>query len=196
MGLGGFRADEQRPAGRLAEYLVALDLGATDGTRGWGCSTKRENSRMDQKTDEMTDEELFEISFHLHMGEASCWWTSAMWAIHRLPTDVREFVFEKCYFETMDGMCGTVFRSSSLAYEWVILLGEPPDGDMFSEDSIGIVAHEIAHAFLGHDSLAGMAGKEVPPDHETQACALAAQWGFTGKGIEDPHAGVRGSKRH
>jgi hypothetical protein len=58
---------------------------------------------------------------------------------------------------------------------WVILLDE----NIPEEDRESAIAHEVAHARLGHDRLG-----EMPDDCETQAANLVKEWGFTGKGAD------------
>jgi hypothetical protein len=100
----------------------------------------------------------------------------AIQTVARLPREVREFVFERCVFLSIGhvnhGMAlpGTIAQPDT----WIILLGER----LPQKDAHSIVAHEIAHAWLGHNRFA----LDVPPDCETQAANLTRDWGFTGKG--------------
>jgi len=60
-----------------------------------------------------------------------------------------------------------------LKQRWLIVLSE----DVLSDEPHGSIAHEIAHAYLGHDRQA--IGTSI--DVEYQACDLAAKWGFGGQ---------------
>ncbi len=99
----------------------------------------------------------------------------------RLPRDVRAFVFDRCVFLSAGRMLyGMVLPGATAKPEtWIILLSERMHGD----DLHSFIAHEIAHAWLGHDRLS----PEVPVDHETQAANLAQQWGFIGRGADARH---------
>ena len=104
--------------------------------------------------------------------------------ICRLPDEVAEFALDRCNFVSI-GEEGTGYgivlpgrigvhpgerRSKNI---WIIVLAE----NLPDEDSHSIIAHEIAHAWLGHDRVG-----EIPEDCETQASDLVRQWGFTGRG--------------
>ena len=106
-------------------------------------------------------------------------------AISRLPERVAEFALDRCRFLSVGlvtlGMampgkvCSHPFERRTRNM-WLILLAEGlPD-----EDAHSIVAHEIAHAWLGHDRLS----VELPTECERDAATLTYEWGFTGKGAD------------
>lgn len=111
----------------------------------------------------------------------------------RLPDDVREFALESCRFLSVGradlGMVlpGRVGASEVVSEpRWLVLLEE----NVLSEDVHGIVAHEIAHAFLGHDRLS----IDTPADCEKQAASRAREWGFDGAGTDEGYVtGAAGS---
>ena len=132
--------------------------------------------------------------------------------VERLPDDVQEFVCQRCVFlaladhgmvlpgrvacadlaETAE-MIQEAPRNASLselgdyvqdyertAHKWIVLLQGTPSDDE------SIPAHEIAHAYLGHDRLA-IYGPDKSIEVETQACELTRSWGFQGLGTEVDH---------
>jgi hypothetical protein len=61
-------------------------------------------------------------------------------------------------------------RPEEVQGRWIVLLDErTPEDDM-----LGVVAHEIAHAWLGHDRCTP---DGCPKDCEVQTANLVAQWG-------------------
>ena len=104
--------------------------------------------------------------------------------IAKLPATVAAFAIERCAFVsvgkvacgiTLPGKIGVNARTRRSRNQWVILLTER----LPSHDRHSIVAHEIAHAWLGHDKLS----INLPKDCETKAAGLTKSWGFTGKGV-------------
>lgn len=70
---------------------------------------------------------------------------------------------------------------------WLIILGGKADES--------VVAHEIAHARLGHKCDSYGNEIEIAEKQETEACSLAKRWGFAGRGTEvDPEI-VEGLER-
>ena len=106
----------------------------------------------------------------------------------RLPSDVAEFVFDRCRFVSvgkaalgtvLPGYVGTHPLEKRNDNMWLVVLGE----EFKEKDAHSIVAHEIAHAWLGHDRLA----KDVTVEVEVEACRLVQEWGFTGLGTDVKH---------
>lgn len=102
----------------------------------------------------------------------------------RLPERIREFAIERCAVLSVGHNAYGITWPARIAKKWrvginrrwLILLTENlPPGD---EESI--IAHEIAHAYLGHDR----GSPDLPQDCEEQACNLVAKWGFSGKGAD------------
>src|SRR4051794_24203993 len=81
----------------------------------------------------------------------------------RLPVDVLEFALDQCAFASV----GDGIRAQTLppVGRWLILLG---DGEQLE----AVVAHEIAHAFLGHESPNTDAQEQEVRD-------LVRSWGFS-----------------
>ena len=79
-----------------------------------------------------------------------------------------------------DDLHDYVEQFEQTAARWIILLqGSPPQDE-------SVIAHEIAHAYLGHDRLGISVGLE-PVAIETQACELTRSWGFEGLGTDIDH---------
>jgi len=114
----------------------------------------------------------------------------------RLPDDVRVFALDQCCFLSVGGanhgmvLPGRIGRQEADYTDvgpgesldgdpWLVLLSEslPP------RDAHGIVAHEIAHAWLGHDRLS----LDVSPECEIDTANLTGRWGFTGLGANPEH---------
>ena len=105
----------------------------------------------------------------------------------QLPSDVAEFTLdrcrflsigESCYGMTLPGRIGTHWLDDNSSNVWLILLVENLDR-LPGEDARSIIAHEIAHAWLGHDRTA-----PESEDFRTDAARLTQQWGFYGKGSD------------
>ncbi|MGD2217931.1 MAG: hypothetical protein PVJ64_14330 [Gemmatimonadales bacterium] len=99
----------------------------------------------------------------------------------RLPERPREYALDNCFFLGVGyGMCvGTSIvcmtgREVPPKKFLVVVRDEIPDDDVHS-----VIAHEIAHAWLGHDM-----GPNVPQSGEVEAAKLVAEWGFTGIGAD------------
>ncbi len=58
------------------------------------------------------------------------------------------------------------------------------EGRLEENDLASVVAHEIAHARLGHSANDMLGGEE----QERQACDLRRSWGFDGIGTRPPSA--------
>lgn len=63
---------------------------------------------------------------------------------------------------------------------WLILLDEKIAHNIEPENAQSIIAHEIVHAWLGHDRHS----PDIPKDCEIQAATLTGQWGFQGLGSD------------
>ena len=103
----------------------------------------------------------------------------------QLPKNVREFVYKECAFISIgDSNAGTTFcmeQRNLKNFKWLIVLC---DGAV--NNDISIIAHEIAHATLGHkkfDSHVRKQAKKV----ETDAARLTKKWGFIGLGSDEKH---------
>jgi len=96
-------------------------------------------------------------------------------AVRKLPRKIRGFVFQKVFFTSVEEKGGQCWHKQN-ACPWVIVLGDKADES--------VVAHEIAHAHLGHKAKRGGMEVEVSLRQETDACSLTKQWGFSGCGTE------------
>lgn len=106
----------------------------------------------------------------------------------QLPLDVQLFLYEWCRFAAVgNGIKGQVLPPSE---RWLILLDAGIVADFSEDAAMGIVAHEIAHAVLGHNQLDPTITAKV----EIDAAALAQQWGFIGIGADEKH--VRALYQH
>ena len=133
--------------------------------------------------------------------------TAVLKTVSRLPADVQKYACERCVFLALaeNGMvfpgrityphssesvemfeqvpCGASLLELAdyvETYErkakWIILL----PGCLAADEAQSIIAHEIAHAFLGHDRLSICDFIDV----ETEACNLVRSWGFGGLGAD------------
>lgn len=68
----------------------------------------------------------------------------------------------------------------------LILLSEHIVDKYEREDIVSIIAHEIAHAYLGHANSHSLRSDEVhiADEMEVEACELARSWGFSGRGTD------------
>lgn len=89
----------------------------------------------------------------------------------RLPPDVRNFVYDNCIFWGIASDGGKAFCAQANSHlDWIIILGENADENL--------VAHEIAHCWLGHrHPMERASAKEVGPE-EMAANYKAKEWGF------------------
>ncbi len=101
----------------------------------------------------------------------------------KLPEEVAVFAIDRCRFISIGwGVAGLTFpgRIGVDDYEsplnvWIIVL----DDNISSEHVESVIAHEIAHAWLGHDRIG-----DIPDDCEVVAANLTKEWGFTGHGAD------------
>lgn len=103
-------------------------------------------------------------------------------AIHRLPSDVREFSLGECIFLSIgQAAAGKTLPGRIQETGWIIVLDEREFSEATDEEeALSVVAHEIAHAWLKHDCLS----PDCPKDCEIAAANLAGEWGFTGRGTD------------
>ena len=101
----------------------------------------------------------------------------------RLPRAIADSLVDQCYFIS-DFNMGSV-RPGSLygKFEAVVFLHEEVK-DMAGEGD-AIIAHELAHAHLGHHHQFGKDHSlEVHRKSEQEAADLAMEWGFVGKAAD------------
>jgi hypothetical protein len=96
----------------------------------------------------------------------------------RLPAEVRDFALDQCVFASI-GPELPAMAIQPPPGRWVVLLSE-------GEPSESVVAHEIAHAWLGHETWGTVAEE---PRLESEVRGLLISWVFTGLGATiDGHA--------
>jgi hypothetical protein len=97
--------------------------------------------------------------------------------IHKLPGQIREFVYYECRFIALDTAGGQVCCLRKAKRPCLLVLGQ----DLPDENAI---AHEIACAWLGHQSGPGLGEPREARPEEEAACDLIRQWGFSGFGTK------------
>jgi hypothetical protein len=109
----------------------------------------------------------------------------------KLPIDVARFVIDRCSFVStgrvnlgliLPGRIGVHFLERRSRNTWVIILSE----NLPASEEESVIAHEIAHAWLGHDRLA-----EMSDDVEIEAANLTKLWGFVGRGADPEYCNAR-----
>jgi hypothetical protein len=95
--------------------------------------------------------------------------------VMRLPDEVKEYVYEDCRIAAIGGedTLGAVFAPGT---QWFVMLDATIAKKFDDKTAMGIIAHEIAHAWLKHDK----GDWRLKTTCEPEAADLAAQWGFTG----------------
>jgi hypothetical protein len=99
--------------------------------------------------------------------------------IGKLPDRVAHFALDRCvYFSAGRANRGMVLPARTLGRgKWVVILTET----IPERIAQGVIAHEIAHAWLKHDRYAfKIDGAGV----ESAAAQLAREWGFTGRAAD------------
>jgi hypothetical protein len=95
--------------------------------------------------------------------------------VSRLPDEVQTFVFTRCFFVSLSGLNGPVGLAAAPVRlpcdrPWVIGLRN----SLPRADALGVIAHEIAHAWLGPN----VPLAQIPSDSEARADEQAEAWGF------------------
>jgi IrrE N-terminal-like domain len=125
--------------------------------------------------------ELAEANLAHYFGEDLETHGALVRSLARLPAAVREFAIDECVFVSIGKSVRGLCRPTTMVGEarWMIVLDE-----RLAPSSIETaVAHEVAHAYLGHDL-----GDTSTTHEEVEAAArqLAREWGFRGFGAEPP----------
>jgi hypothetical protein len=114
--------------------------------------------------------------------------------VTRLPEDVAEFAADRARVHYVSvGASNYGMTLSGKAIARLTPDGWDPEGSFFvvlvdplpEAHAHSIIAHEIAHAWLGHDRLG-----DAPEDCEIQVCKLVASWGFVGIGADAEHCHI------
>lgn len=202
-------------AKKILESIDGIDVpGTIDYFKVNGCDC---DSEILNNVDTLSDDaKNFDINERLDYSPSrGSLHTALISTIRKLPKEIREFALENCFFLSMEeGLNGTVVagshgsnirwhmlehledeekikRINDLERKWrtIVLL----DYKIASDDDVdSIVAHEIAHAYLGHDHMMlgevenrEVNGQSVPVlKLEYEAYKLTASWGFTGRGAD------------
>jgi len=200
---------------KIMESMESIDIPATiDYLQNNGCSCDCEIlNNVDTLSD---DAKNFDINERLDYSPSrGSLHTALISTMKNLPREIREFALENCFFLSMEeGLNGTVVagshgsnikwhmlehledeekikRINNLERKWrtIVLL----DYKIASDDDVNsIIAHEIAHAYLGHDQMTlgevenrEVNGQSVPVlKLEYEAYELTRSWGFTGRGAD------------
>ncbi|TMB65067.1 MAG: hypothetical protein E6J43_12440 [Chloroflexi bacterium] len=108
--------------------------------------------------------------------------------IGRLPDDALLLAADRCVFvsvgRTVEGMTlpGDVLqRVDEDDPTWLILLDDRIMDTKEADDVESVIAHEIAHAFLGHNRMTDDGDRSV----EIATCKLVREWGFEGSGTDE-----------
>lgn len=149
---------------------------------------------------EMVDLDLLsETIYSLCLGDETELPELIFKTVVQLPKDIQEFVCEHCRFLSIGGSANALVLNGSLAFpfplnspdgiKWAIEHGKienfllnPPKLILLSghvideyepEDIMSMIAHEIAHAFLGHEPFhGGVDGFALAAKREVEACDL------------------------
>jgi hypothetical protein len=109
----------------------------------------------DQRNPDPDPELLEDVHYRVgYFGESRATEEAVVRAVARLPEDVREFACDQCRFISvghalgyyLPGRVGLDPATDTTEGIWLILLADGQD----PEDAESIVAHELAHLWLGH----------------------------------------------
>lgn len=134
---------------------------------------------------------LNDIRYKLHYyGDDGSLESTIVAVIAKLPPDVQEFVGDRCRFLSVGRVCwGMTMRqmiceidAKEVEDKWLILLEEQTPAEQIES----VVAHEIAHAWLGHDRY----DPDLLPECEVEAALLTREWGFEGWGADPERARI------
>lgn len=93
-------------------------------------------------------------------------------AVCRLPKVVQQFVLKNCYFVSAmryNGACISISGITKRRFKHIIII---------LNGSEKTVAHEIAHAWLGHDGTITMISEQTYNRQESAANRQVKKWGF------------------
>jgi hypothetical protein len=145
------------------------------------------NRRACRWTDVVTRGEL------TYLGSSELTEPALVCALVRLPEEVRTFGLERCRFLsvgqgalgcTVPGRVGVDDFTKRTRNVWIILLEDDPPENEPLESTI---AHEVAHAWSGHDFAEPHDARQVDP-FEVDAATLARSWGFEGPAADPDEA--------
>ena len=107
--------------------------------------------------------------------------------VHRLPRDVRQFVSDHCTFVSVGGCSYGATFPPNWADSWLIVLDGAMVDRLGEDGTMSVIAHEIAHALLGHSLLDPSTYERGDESLETEAAQQTAAWGFVGIGALPPN---------
>lgn len=110
-------------------------------------------------------------------------------AVRRLPDEALLLATERCVFvsvgRTAEGLTLPPYvlqhGEDGDNLHWLILLDDGMMNDKAADDVESVIAHELAHAVLGHDRMADDGDRSI----ELAAVRLAREWGFEGSGTDE-----------
>lgn len=192
--------NEPRKPSSLTSYLQPRPTGSSRDSRAMiGCtmgkgilSASRRNARAGRerrRTYFPIEPRLEDLEYY---GDSERLLHAIRRVVSKLPKDNARFVLQRCVFISIGlGSFGMTLpaRIATHAVEkrtrnmWLIILDER----IADDEAEGLVAHEIAHAWLHHDQLS----PDTPDSGEADAAILAKSWGFTGKGTDPGHCDGR-----
>jgi len=201
-------------ATKILESIKGIDIPATiDYFQSNGCCC---DCKVLLNLDTISEEDKnFEIGYRLdYFPPHGSLHTTVISTIRKLPKDVREFALENCFFFSMEeGVYGRIISGAhgsnmrwkllerltdkeklrmldDFQHSWkimILLRSETPENDIES-----VIAHEIAHAYLGHNEMDEIEVEEreieglmVPVNIvEYEAYKQTLTWGFEGSGAD------------
>lgn len=100
-----------------------------------------------------------------------------------LPPVVQEFVLSETRILSVGRQAFGQTFPSRIVHDrpWLVVLFEGVESDELP----ALIAHEIAHAWLGHDGWRGVSDAASFRQIETAAADQAKAWGFTGPGTDE-----------
>jgi len=115
-----------------------------------------------------------------------------------LPEDVREFALERCRFASVGRtVLGYYIQERELRVlqaedeetaRWLVIFSD----DLESNDLRSLIAHEIAHLWLGHQPFGDT---RTWLEKERETCSLVKGWGFKGKGADPTDSEEEAARR-
>jgi hypothetical protein len=92
--------------------------------------------------------------------------------VHKLPSQIRDCIYDECRFISLDPAGGQACCLQKDKQPRLLVFGQ----NLPDEDAI---AHEIACAWLGHQSGPGLGELRETRREEEAACDLIRKWGFS-----------------
>ena len=103
--------------------------------------------------------------------------------VHRLPRKVQKFVYSQCTFDSVGRSSNGAAFPPKWARRWLIVLDSTMLDRFEDEETMSVIAHEIAHAQFGHNMFDPTIYTPVE-QIENEAAKQVADWGFAGIGTK------------